>query len=186
MLPGLLSLVTGTVGKLTGSLLASPLRWLLLLALLVIAAQALQAGRLKLQLAEAREQRALVIAAAFEQAQRATQDARAREASLRGEIATLTQQHQEALSHAQERAAALSDDLRRGAVRVRRELCEPAPTAADRVHPPGPAGARVLADAGAGLREHPAAAAVGTGARADAQVRALQALALSYRKACNG
>lgn len=99
------------------------------------------------------------------------------------EAQALDTTHEKELDDAKAAADRLRDDLAAARQQLRKRFTCPS-TRAPRM--PGVAAAAGQADEGAGLRPEDAGFLVGTGDACDADIRALQALALSYRKACNG
>lgn len=180
---GVVKGAVGAVGTVTGGLLAGPTRWLTLIALVVIVAQALHAGRLKSQLAGCRADHAEFVAAQ-ERAARAVTDQQLRDTRIvAADVATVDTTHQQELDHAHAESERLRADLAAERQRLRQRFTCP-PDGRPRL--PGAAGATGLADAPAGLRPEDAGVLVGTADACDADIKGLQALVRAYRSACNG
>ncbi len=111
-------------------------------------------------------------AQAAEDAATARSEARAKESEHRAALVAVAAQYEKEKADALAAQVRVADDLRSGALRLRRQWqgCE---SAAARV--PATAGAAPVADGDAELRSRGAGDLVGIGARADAQVRGLQA-----------
>lgn len=180
MIRRLLSSVTGIGAGALRVISGGP--WLTYIIVALIGALAIYAAVQRAQLANCKTQHAEYVAE-IERAQSAAAASTAQQtATAVEETGRIDTTHDQELDHAQAAADALRSDL----AAARQQLRQRFTCAARSASLPGAASAARPADEAAGLRPDDAGFLVGTADRADADIRALQALVLSYRKACNG
>lgn len=143
----------------------------------------LQTARLEKSKAETALARALAehtafLAKAAEFARKVAEIERKRDEEHRKRLMEIEDERKRADAEADEREQKLAADYRAGLVRVRAEVCSGPRSVPRTSAPPG------VGKAAAPAREHPAIAAVRTGATADAEIRQCRAYVVAQAERC--